>query len=169
MVHCEADYITEGKEATMAGRTAEDTPNNDMERFAQGIFDGQPFSGLLGAELTVVGSDNAEISVRVRPELTQQHGFVHGGVLSYLADNSLTFAGGMAFGGDALTAGFTISYVRPAKGPVVVARAETVSVTRSQAVCRCSVYDLSDDGGERLVAVAQGTISHAHSTEGSHQ
>ncbi|MGP5081274.1 hypothetical protein ACTXJ8_05620 [Corynebacterium variabile] len=32
--------------------------------------------------------------------MTQQHGFFHGGVLSYLADNSLTFAGGTAPGDD---------------------------------------------------------------------
>lgn len=30
----------------------------------------------------------------LRDEHLQQHGFVHGGVISYLADNALTFAGG---------------------------------------------------------------------------
>lgn len=159
----------EGKEATMDASSTVDPPEDGTEQFAQDIFDSQPFSRLLRAELTAVGSDSAEIRIRVRPELTQQHGFVHGGVLSYLADNSLTFAGGMAFGGDALTAGFTMTYIRPASGPVVLACAQTEAVTRRQAVCRCSIYDLRDDGDRRLVAVAQGTISHAHSTKGSHQ
>jgi len=141
----------------------------DIEAFARSIFDTQPFSRFLGAELTAVGEGTAEITVVGRPELNQQHGFFHGGVLSYLADNSLTFAGGTALGGDALTAEFKINYSRPAVGHTVIARAEAVSVSQRQAVCRCTVVDLrpdpdSPDGPEveRVVAVAQGTIVAAH-------
>ncbi|MCA1223375.1 PaaI family thioesterase [Streptomyces sp. 8L] len=129
----------------------------DMTAFAQRVFDAQPFSTFLGAELTAVGPGSAEIRVRNRPELQQQHGFVHGGVLSYLADNSLTFAGGLALGGDALTAEYKINYARPAVGEVVVARASATVTTRRQAVCQSSLYVVRD-GVERLVAVAQGTI-----------
>ena len=59
----------------------------DLTRFAHSIFQAQPFSMFLGAELTSVGRDSAAIRVVNRPEI-QQHGFVHGGVLSYLADNA---------------------------------------------------------------------------------
>jgi uncharacterized protein (TIGR00369 family) len=129
----------------------------DLAAFAHGIFDAQPFSRLVGAELTAVGPGSAEIRIRNRPELTQQHGFVHGGVISYLADNALTFAGGLALGGDALTAEYKINYAKPAIGDVVIARADAVVTTRRQAVCQCSIYVLQGDA-ERLVAVAQGTI-----------
>lgn len=130
----------------------------DLTAFAHGIFDAQPFSKFLGAELTDVGQDSAEIRIRIRPELQQQHGFVHGGVLSYLADNALTFAGGLALGGDALTAEYKINYAKPATGEVVIARARALVTTRRQAVCQCLVHVLSATGEERLVAVAQGTI-----------
>ena len=60
----------------------------DMTEFARGIFQSQPFSQFLGAELTAVSEDSAEIRVQNRKELQQQHGFIHGGVISYLADNS---------------------------------------------------------------------------------
>lgn len=129
----------------------------DLATFAHGIFDAQPFTRFLGAELTAVGPDSAEIRVANRPDLHQQHGFVHGGVLSYLADNALTFAGGLALGGDALTAEYKINYVKPAVGETVVARARAVATTRRQAVCQCSVFVVRD-GTEHLVAVAQGTI-----------
>lgn len=129
----------------------------DLAELAQRIFAAQPFSRLLGAELTDAGPGSAEIRVRNRPELRQQHGFVHGGVIGYLADNALTFAGGLALGGDALTAEYKINYARPAVGEVLVARAEAVVTTRRQAVCQCSVFAV-DGGEERLVAVAQGTI-----------
>ncbi|MFI6344305.1 PaaI family thioesterase [Streptomyces sp. NPDC050560] len=129
----------------------------DLTAFAHSVFEAQPFSRFLAAELTDVGPDSAEIRVRNRPELQQQHGFLHGGVISYLADNALTFAGGLALGGDALTAEYKINYSRPAIGETAVARAFALTTTRRQAVCQCTVHMLGD-GEERLVAVAQGTI-----------
>lgn len=134
----------------------------ELAAIARGIFDAQPFTQWIGAELREVGRGRADIALRNRPELRQQHGFVHGGVISYLADNALTFAGGLALGGDAVTAEHKINFVRPAVGDVILARASVISVTKSQAVCQCLVY-ASDRNGEKIVAIAQGTISKAHS------
>jgi uncharacterized protein (TIGR00369 family) len=130
----------------------------DITSLARQIFAAQPFTGLLGAELTGIGEDWAEISVVMRAELRQQHGYAHGGVVCYLADNALTFAGGVSLGGDALTAEFKINYVTPARGERLVARAKALSVGRRQAVCQCLVYSCTGEE-ETLVAVAQGTIA----------
>lgn len=127
------------------------------KEFAQQVFRSQPFSQFLGAELTDASADSAEISLTVLEHHTQQHGFVHGGVVSYLADNALTFAGGLALGGDALTSEFKINYVRPAKGKRLVARARAAHSGKRQAVCRCEIVCVTDDE-EKLVALAQGTI-----------
>ncbi|WP_424809759.1 PaaI family thioesterase [Rhodococcus sp. 27YEA15] len=129
-----------------------------MTEFARTIFDSQSFSTFVGARLEHVGPDSAEISVDIRSELQQQHGFAHGGVISYLADNSLTFAGGLALGGDALTAEFKINYLRPGRGTKLLARAHTVSTGSRQAVCQSLIYSIDDTGIETLCAVAQGTI-----------
>lgn len=130
----------------------------DMEKFANAVFSSQPFSNFLGAELDQVGKDSAQISVTIREELRQQHGFAHGGLISYLADNSLTFAGGLALGGDALTAEFKINYVRPARGKRLIARANTLSAGSRQAVCQSLIYSVDGEGVESLCAAAQGTI-----------
>ena len=96
-------------------------------------------------------------SLTLRTELLQQNGFAHGGVVSYLADNALTYAGGSALGLSVVTSEFKINYVRPAIGERLIARAEAVALSRSQVVCRCDV--LAWRGGEeKLCAVAQGTI-----------
>lgn len=134
----------------------------ELAAIAHSIFDAQPFTKWIGAELRRVGPGRADIVLQNRPEIHQQHGFVHGGVISYLADNALTFAGGLALGGDAITAEHKINFVRPAVGDFVIARATVLTVTKSQAVCQCLVYASGDDG-EKIVAVAQGTISKAHS------
>lgn len=132
------------------------TPQEFVRQGAE-ILAGQPFSRLLDVEIGAVAPGRVELRLALRPELLQQHGFAHGGVLSYLADNALTFAGGTAFASDALTSEYKINYLRPAVGELLVARAEAVSAGRTQAVCRCDVFAVKD-GVEKLCAVAQGTI-----------
>src|SRR4051794_19645312 len=102
----------------------------------------QPFSVLLGAELRTFSNGQAEIAVAIRDDLMQQNGFVHGGVLSYLADNALTFAGALALGTGVVTAEFKINYVRPAIGESLIARASVIHSGKNQAVCRCDVFAL---------------------------
>lgn len=93
----------------------------------------------------------------VAPALLQQDGFVHGGVLSYLADNALTFAGGSVLG-DSVTSEFKINYLRPARDAErLLAVATVVGSGKTQAVCRCDIFVVRD--AERtLCAAAQGTI-----------
>lgn len=129
----------------------------ELKAFAEKVFASQPFSQFLGAELTDTGPGTAELTLRIVEELTQQHGFVHGGVISYLADNSITFAGGMALGSNALTSEFKINYVKPAVGERLIAQAEAKSVGRRQAVCQCEIYSVKGKA-EKLCAVAQGTV-----------
>jgi len=57
-----------------------------MHAFAQQIFTSQPFSQFIGAELTASSRNSAELTLIIQDHHKQQHGFVHGGVLSYLAD-----------------------------------------------------------------------------------
>lgn len=128
------------------------------------VLGSQPFSRLLGAELSELTPGRCTLEVALTPDLAQQHGFAHGGVLAYLADNALTYAGGTAMAVPVLTSEFKINYVRPAVGERLVARAEAVAVGRSQAVCRCDVFARHGDT-EKLCAVAQGTIVRAAAAE----
>lgn len=139
---------------------------DELRNFAQRVFESQPFSQHLGARLHDVGPGRAELRLDVSEPLTQQHGFVHGGVISYLADNAITFAGGLALGGNALTSEFKINYVAPARGALLIARAESRSAGTRQAVCQCEVVVVEDDE-ESLCALAQGTVVSARDPEGS--
>jgi uncharacterized protein (TIGR00369 family) len=117
----------------------------------------QSFSVLVGAELTALSPGHAELQLVLRDDLKQQNGFAHGGVVSYLADNALTYAGGTAMRVPVVTAEFKINYVRPAQGQRLIARARADSVGKTQSVCRCEVFVLAG-GGEQLCALAQGTV-----------
>ena len=118
----------------------------------------QPFSVLLGAELVALEPGRCELAVTITDALKQQMGFAHGGVVSYLADNALTYAGGTAMRLPVVTAEYKINYVRPAVGERLMARARAVHVSQSQAVCQCEVF-AQRDGEEKLCAIAQGTIA----------
>jgi uncharacterized protein (TIGR00369 family) len=129
------------------------------------VLAAQPFSMLIGAELHALSSGHCELHVPVSDRIRQQHGFVHGGVVSYAADNALTYAGGTALRVPVVTSEFKINYVRPAVGERLIARADAVHQGKSQAVCRCDVFVLQD-GVEKLCAIAQGTITRLASSGG---
>ncbi|MCX5143860.1 MULTISPECIES: PaaI family thioesterase [unclassified Streptomyces] len=129
---------------------------------AQKVLDSQPFSSLVGARITAFGDGAATLEIDSRAELHQQNGFLHGGVLAYAADNALTFAAGTTLGPAVLTGGFSIQYLRPATGTALVARAEVVHSGRRQAVARCDLFAVGEDGAETLCAVAQGTVLNAN-------
>jgi len=109
---------------------------SDLLQYGQHVLASQPFSLHVGATLTALDQGRAELVIPIRQELKQQHGFVHGGVVSYAADNALTFAGGSALGSG---------------------RASVVAVGKRQAVCRCEVF-VTQNGQEKVCAVAQGTV-----------
>ncbi|WP_218511044.1 PaaI family thioesterase [Variovorax sp. dw_308] len=122
------------------------------------VIASQPFSVLVGAEMHQLSRGHIDLQLPITDKLKQQNGFVHGGVLSYLADNALTFAGGTAMAVPVVTSEFKINYVRSAIGERLIARARAVHVGSTQAVCTCEIF-VVQDGEEKLCALAQGTIA----------
>lgn len=131
---------------------------NNLLQVGKQVLAAQPFSVLVGADLTNFAPGQVELTIPITPQLKQQHGFVHGGVISYAADNALTFAGGSVLGSAVVTAEYKINYLRPAVGSVLIARAVVIYASQTQAVCRGEVFVVGD-GGEVLCAVSQGTIA----------
>lgn len=129
---------------------------DQMLEFGRKVLASQPFSVMLGTHLDKFDQQSVELSLDLRDDHKQQHGFAHGGVVSYLADNALTYAGGTVLG-DCLTLEFKINYVRPAVGQKLIARARVTASGRQQAVCHCDIFAV-DKGNEKLCATAQGTI-----------
>ena len=128
-----------------------------MSSIATEVLEAQPFSRMMGARITRFQDGEAVLEIPVRPDLLQQNGYVHGGVLAYAADNALTFAAGSVLGPRILTAGFGIDYLRPATGTLLRAVASTVNSSRKQALCRCEIFTVDAEGTETLGAAAPGS------------
>ena len=124
---------------------------------ARRVLDRQPFSATLGTRIVAFGPDRAVLELAVRDDLRQQHGFVHGGVVSYLVDNAITFAAATALGPNIVTGGFAVEYLRPAAAGVLRVEAAVVQAGARQAVVRCEVTE-QRDGDSRVVAVGQGRV-----------
>jgi len=140
---------------------------DELLRMGKEAVASQPFSVFIGAELTGLSLGQAELRVPITPQLRQQHGFVHGGVISYAADTVLTAAGASVLGPAIVTSEYKINYLRPVVGTGLVARATVIHSSRSQAVCRCDVFMVDEGGTEVLCAAAQGTIARIGQPSGS--
>lgn len=129
---------------------------------AQAVLAAQPFSVLVGARVTRFGNGEATLEIDARPDLEQQNGHLHGGLVAYAADNAITFAAGTALGPAVLTGGVSVEYLRPARGTTLRANARVEHSGKRRALCRCELVmvDTNPDGTEKteLCAVAQGTV-----------
>ena len=123
---------------------------------AQSVLDAQPFSALLGARITEFGPGVATLELDVDGRHHQQFGLVHGGVLSYLVDNTIAFAAGSVLGPSLVTTGHSISLVDNVRAGVLRALGSAVHASKGQAVCTVHVVAIAPDGSTKLCAVAQG-------------
>jgi uncharacterized protein (TIGR00369 family) len=100
------------------------------------------------------------MAVNRRPELLQQNGLFHGGVLAYLIDNATTAAAGTMIdraSRSVITGEYKINLIAPSTGDRLTCRAEVVKPGRTLTVVEAKVF-CRIDGAERLVAVALATI-----------
>lgn len=117
----------------------------------------QGLSRHLGAELTRLQPGSAELRLRLGDHLLQQNGFAHGGAISFLVDNALTFAGGSVLGVNVLTQEYKVSFCRPGIGDSLIARASVIHSSKRQAVCHCHVFAVDGDE-EKLCATSLGSV-----------
>ena len=115
---------------------------------------------LIRAQITDVAPGYCAISLTPRPELSQQHGFVHAGIVSAIVDSAGGYAGFTLFPEDAsvLTVEFKLNLVAPAKGRRIVAEGFVVKPGRTLAITRGEVHAEEQDGKRTLVAIMQQTL-----------
>jgi uncharacterized protein (TIGR00369 family) len=108
-------------------------------------FGRQKAMTLIGASLTSVAAGEVEIALPYREDLTQQKGFVHGGILGMIADTACGYAAFslMPAGGSLVTVEYKMNILKPGRG-LRVARGKVIRPGRTLTVARAEVY--ADDG-----------------------
>ena len=104
-------------------------------------FGRQKAMALIGARLASVAPGAVEIELPFRDDLTQQKGFVHGGILGMIADSAAGYAAFslMPAGCSLVTVEYKLNILAPAIGSLI-ARGEVVRAGRTLTVARAEVY-----------------------------
>lgn len=116
---------------------------SELQSRIEKVLANAPFIADLGVTLVGVGPSWLETQLEVVSRLRQQHGYVHAGVVTTLADHT---AGGAAStlvgsGQSVLTADFTVHLLRPASGDLLRCRGEVVKSGKRLIVAQADVWD----------------------------
>jgi uncharacterized protein (TIGR00369 family) len=139
-----------------------DKRDNDPDVLAhvEPIFHDAAFIRHLAIRLEAAGRGWCRTSIAVRPEHLQQHGYVHAGVITTLADHT---AGGSARaavepGTDVITIEFKINFLKPAKTDALTATGQVLRAGKTIIASESEVYALTADGPV-LVAKCMSTLA----------
>jgi uncharacterized protein (TIGR00369 family) len=105
-------------------------------------FRRQQVMAWIGAELTRLAPGQCEIRLPHRPELTQQHGYIHGGIIGTIGDTAAGYAAYTLMPGDSsvLTIEYKLNLLAPGDGELLIARGEVVRAGRTLVVARADVF-----------------------------
>jgi uncharacterized protein (TIGR00369 family) len=133
--------------------------NLHFEQAVRDSFAAQQLMATIGARLARVAAGEIEIRVPFRSDLTQQHGFLHAGVVTSALDSACGYAAFslMPQGAGVLTLEFKTNFLAPARGAELIARGRVVRAGRTITVCQAEASMLSD-GTENSVATMLATI-----------
>lgn len=144
------------------------TPQDpDFERRVRKSYARQKVMGLIGAVLETVEPGDVVITLPFRADLTQQHGFIHAGIVSTIIDSACGYAAFTLMPVDAavLAIEFKINFLSPAAGERLVARGQVARAGRTISVCSGEVH-AETDGCSKLVATMLSTVMAVQDREG---
>jgi len=126
-------------------------------------FERQKIMVLLGAQLVRVAPGECAIELAYRPELTQQHGYFHGGIIGTIADSAGGYAAMTLMPHDAslLTVEYKMNLLAPGDGDTLIARGQVLKSGRTLVVAQVNAF-VQKDGRETLCAALLQTLMTMH-------
>jgi len=138
---------------------------SDLQERISASFSAQGLMTTLGAELILVAPGEVQIALFPRPELSQQHGYIHAGAITSVLDSACGYAALTVApaGLDVLTVEFKINFIRPAVADRFVAIGKVTKAGKTLTVCQGEV--MGEQGSRReTIAVMQATIINVPSS-----
>jgi uncharacterized protein (TIGR00369 family) len=135
----------------------------DFAQRVQASFDRQGVMALLGARVSRIESGECELHLPWRPEVTQQHGYFHGGIIGTIADSAGGYAAYTLMPPDSsvLTVEYKMNLLAPGDGELLVARGVVIKPGRTLVVTRVDAVVVKD-GKETLCATLLQTLMTMH-------
>lgn len=131
-----------------------------FEARVRASFARQAAMATIGARLAAVAPGRVTIELPYSPSITQQHGFVHAGMLAAALDSACGYAGSTLMPADAgvLTIEFKINLLAPAQGRLFRLCGEVIKPGRTVTVTEGRAWAVDAQGGEKLVATMGATL-----------
>ena len=133
--------------------------DSDFAARVRASFDRQALMKLLGATIERIEAGAVDISVGHRPDLTQQHGYLHAAVTTAIADSASGYAALTLTpaGCEVLSVEFKVNLLRPAVGERFVAQGRVLKPGRTLSVVRGDVW-ATTGGSSTLIATLLATM-----------
>lgn len=134
-------------------------PDPGFEARVRSSFDLQRLMKTLNATLVNVIPGEVHIEIPFQPELTQQNGFIHAGIITSIVDSACGYAAYslMERASGVLTVEYKVNLLSPAIGDRFVAVGRVRKAGRTLTVCDGDVF-AHKDGGQKLVATMLATM-----------
>ncbi|MGQ2906440.1 MAG: PaaI family thioesterase [Aliihoeflea sp.] len=135
-------------------------PDGDFEERVRESFARQEVMRTIGAELTSVTPGIVEIEMGYDNALTQQHGYLHAGMISTALDSACGYAAYSLMPADAavLTIEFKVNLLSPGKGDRFLFRGSVTKPGRTIIVADGQAYAIDGDRNPKLIATMTATI-----------
>ena len=142
--------------------------NPDYRAVAIDTFEQQRAMKTLGISIVRLEPGEVDLAMDYRAELTQQHGFIHAGIITAGLDNACGIAAFtlMPAATGILTVEFKTNLLAPARGERFAFRAVVVKPGRTLTVCEARAY-ACHGGAETLIATMSGTLMALPQREGA--
>lgn len=140
----------------------------DFAQRVQQSFDRQGVMALLGARMTRIAPGECEIQLPYRPDLTQQHGYFHGGIIGTISDSAGGYAAYTLMPPDSsvLTVEYKMNLLAPGDGEMLIARGTVIKPGKTLVVTRVDAVVLKQ-GRETLCATLLQTLMTMHGKKDS--
>ncbi len=134
--------------------------NPTYEERVRSSFALQTAMKTLGVEIAAMQPGAIELTMKRDPAFTQQHGFVHAGIVATALDSACGYAAFTLFPAEAevLTVELKLNLLAPAKGDSFVFRAQVVKPGRTLTFCEGRALARDASGTEKLIATMSGTM-----------
>jgi uncharacterized protein (TIGR00369 family) len=133
--------------------------DTDYEARVRRSFARQRVMTTIGATLARVAPGEVEIELRFREDLTQQHGYLHAGIVAAVVDSACGYAALTLApaGAEVVSIEFKLNLLAPAVGERFVARGRVRRAGRNITVCAGDLFSVAADA-EKVVATMLATM-----------
>ncbi|MCB1050778.1 MAG: PaaI family thioesterase [Acidobacteria bacterium] len=129
-----------------------------FEARVRASFERQAVMHGLGIQLTAIQAGQVELIMPYNPQWTQQHGYIHAGIMATALDSACGYAAFSLMPADAevLSIEFKINLMAPARGDTFRFLGRVIKAGRTISVCEGQAWSLSPQ--EKLVCTMTATM-----------